>query len=485
MSTVSHHLLSFQNYHLVGIKGVAMTSLAQCLVDAGKTVTGCDVAEEFVTKPLLDSLHISISVGFENAVPSGTQCVLYTAAHQGLANPTVQLAQMEGLPLFSYAQAIAELSNQKQGIAVSGVGGKSTVTAMIVWMLEKLAPNQDEKPSFAVGVGDIPGLQRTGAWREGSPQFVIEADEYVADPTSVTRGEPTVPKMLLLQPNTIICTNLKFDHPDVYRDFEHTKQVFGQFFSQLRPNGMLITNGDDPELQELAATTCATRPDISSLACGQTQRASWWYDQYRSHRGSTSATVHHGDEQRMLELRIPGEFNVRNALSALAVVTAQGYDLPSAVAVLKEFRSTKRRFEWIGEKGGVQYYDDYAHHPHEVAATIQAINEWFPDARVFVIFQPHTFSRTKMLFTEFVAAFSQAKDIIFTDIFASAREQFDPTITSDILAAAVSSAYPQASVANLQTNVAVARYLTDTVKPGDVVLTMGAGDVYQLHELLP
>ena len=223
------HILDYQSFYLVGIKGVAMTALAQCLLDAGKVVKGCDVAEDFVTEKILSKLQIQIDAGFDHELPSNTDCVVFTAAHNGSSNAMVTKAQHLEIQTFTHAQALAELFNQKQGIAVAGVGGKSTTSAMIAWILEKTGQN----PSFAIGVGNIPGLNKTGQWLSDSKVFVVEADEYATDPAAMATGSELVPRFAFYKPEITVCTNLKYDHPDVYRNFVHTQQVFADFFCQL------------------------------------------------------------------------------------------------------------------------------------------------------------------------------------------------------------------------------------------------------------
>ncbi len=485
-------ILDHKSFYLVGIKGVAMAALAQCLVDAGKQVTGCDTAENFVTQPILDSLSISIDVGFNHNLDQNPDCIIYTAAHQGLKNPIVTYALAHNIPVISYAEAIADLANQKSGVAVCGVGGKSTVTAMIVWILEWVLthgeqfPDQSKQllPSYMVGVGDIATIHRTGKWNSSGKYFVIEADEYVADPTAPLRGEPLVPKFHFLTPQIIICTNIHFDHPDVFQDINQTRQAFLTFFRKILPQGTLIYNSQDPEVVDLVRKLIEERPDVEAIGYGW-QDSQVSLSQFTSSPGNTRAVIKvNQDEPVNLELRIPGKFNLSNAAAALVAAEKMGISAQTAALALAEFPSTKRRFESRGVKAGVSYYDDYAHHPHEVAATIAALKDWYPNSRRIIIFQPHTFSRTKQLLTEFVSSFSQAEELIMTEIFASARESSDPTTSTDLLLSAITQAYPQHQLSNLHTNEQLADYLKTHTNPGDVVITMGAGDIYQVHDLI-
>lgn len=463
-------LLKFQHFFLVGIKGVAMTSLAQVLVGADKNVTGSDVAENFVTQPLLDKLNLTLQVGFQNPLPAETDCVIYTAAHQAAQNPQVKAAQEKNIPTLSQAEAVAQLFNQKIGLAVCGVGGKSTVSAMLAWILEKL----NHQPSFSVGVGNIPGLDKTGQWHPQSDYFVIEADEYVVNPLAVQTGqEKPKPRFSFLKPDLTICTNLKYDHPDVYRNFDQTQQAFNNFFAQSQT---LIIR--DQDLDQVTA-----QPE-KILTFGTTQAADLSLTSFSSHQGKTQSRFSYQGQSHDLELSIPGHYNVMNALAAILATTQIGLEPIQAAQALSGFRSTQRRFEFIGQKNGVKYYDDYAHHPHEVSAVIKTLEEWYPTQRRVIAFEPHTYSRTKQLFTEFVNAFAQAQEVILLDIFSSAREKKDPTVSSQKLAQAIEKAHhmPTHYLGNRDE---LAKFCQTELKSGDVLLTVGAGNIYQVHNLIP
>lgn len=460
-------MLQYDNFYLVGIKGVAMTSLAQLLIDAGKTVIGSDVAEDFPTKTQLQRLNIPVETEFTTPLKN-IDCVVYTGAHQGQQNPQVQWAKENDIPTISHAQALAWFFNQKQGIAVCGVGGKSTVSAMIAWTLESINLN----PSFSVGVGNIPGLEKTGAWTD-SPYFVAEADEYVEDPT--VKNEEIIPRFHYLEPSITVCPNLKFDHPDVYRDFDHTKEIFSKFFSQTKDQ--LIISGDDSELLKLAKQT-----DKQVITVGEQDHNDFQLVVYQAHHGHAHAAFVYQNEQYDFALQIPGKFNALNSLMAIAAA-AQIDKEALTNHNLDQFRSTARRFENIGVINGVQCYDDYAHHPHEIQAAIEALNQWHPEARKVVAFQSHTYSRTKELFDEFVDSFAGADEVLMTDIFSSAREKADPTITSTKLCEAIAEKHG-VKAQNLETNEKLAEYFQTQLYPGDIFLTLGAGDIYEVYQLI-
>jgi UDP-N-acetylmuramate--alanine ligase len=450
-----------------------MTSLAQLLGDAGKQVRGSDVAEDFPTRIQLERLGITPDTQFETPLPENIDCVIYTGAHNGRQNPQVRWAQANGLPTYTHAEALGFFFNQKKGIAVCGVGGKSTISAMIVWALQSIGLF----PSFAVGVGDIPGIGKTGAWTN-SPYFVAEADEYVEDPSTVDPAKPIVPRFTHLKPFITVCSNLRFDHPDVYRDFQHTRKVFQQFFEQTDPTGTLLVNADDAVLLKLAQQS---HPHV--MTYGENVTADFRLTSYLSHLGKTQAVFEHLGRPYSFSLSIPGKFNVMNALAAIAASTLVDERALEQHA-LENFRSTARRFENKGEINGVQCYDDYAHHPHEVKAAIDALKEWYPEAKKVVAFQSHTYSRTKKLFDEFTDAFEGADEVVMTDIFASAREKSDTSVSSTLLCEAIEKKFSHIPAKNFGTNKKLAAYLREHLKPGNVLLTLGAGDIYEIYELL-
>jgi UDP-N-acetylmuramate--alanine ligase len=532
-------LLEFDHFYLMGIKGVAMTSLAQILVAAGKTVTGCDVAQDFVTAQQLKRLNLTaesgIDIGFKHQLPEETQVVIYTSAHQGPNNPLVRQAQQRGLSCYSQAEALAYFFNRKQGIAVCGVGGKSTTSAMIAWILTRL----QRRPSYSVGVGDILGLDQTGAWRPDSAWFVAEADEYVTDPDAARCGEKITPRFSYLRPQITICTNLAYDHPDVYRDLNHTKQVFADFFLQIKPGGVLIYNADcsaltqlvqqlKPQLKQrqIKLQTFGTGPEANL----QLQRQRVWAQSNQGqlvYRQLSSEELGEGASRESLRvnLNIPGNFNLLNALAAGLACQATGIELKQALSAVSGFKSTMRRFELVKYESepDVIYLDDYAHHPHEIEKTIQALRSWYPKRRIVLAFQPHTYSRTKQLFDQFVSALasleggarSQAQSksgvklshesglaadsgssakaklsphekprLILLDIFPSAREEPDPSISSQLLAQQVSHQAPQLTVVHLASIDDLAQYCQQHLQDNDVFMTMGAGDVYQVYKQL-
>ncbi len=467
-------ILDFSNFYLVGIKGVAMTSMAQLLIDAKKVVKGCDVAEDFVTKEILDNFQIKIDSGFSGSLPEEVDCVIYTAAHQGKLNPVVKAAEEAGVPVISQAEALSYLFNKQQGIAVCGVGGKSTTSAMISWILDKAGLN----PSFSVGVGKIIGMDRTGRYNPDSNFFVAEADEYVTDPTAKANGEIITPRFSYLKPHITVLRNVLWDHPDVYDNLKHTQAVFNEFFKQIDPNGVFIY----PASERFTGLTTSAGHELSYGESSEAEVVIRYSAEESA--GQTVGYINFEGREHRVILQVPGKYNFDNAAAAILASHSAGVSIEDAIEAIKSFQSTQRRFEKIGEKNGVLYFDDYAHHPREVEVVIAALKQWYPEQRAFIAFQPHTYSRTKELFEPFVEAFRDVEDLLLLDIFASARETAAPDISSDLLVSAIKEAYPDMRVQNVHHNRGLAGYLKQFAKPGDVCLTIGAGDIYQVHEMI-
>lgn len=466
-----------QNFYLVGIKGVGMTSLAQCLVDLKKNVTGADVIDEFVTQPILDSMKIKIELGFTQDLPKDTQVVIYSGAHSGKNNPLVKQAIAKNLPIFSHAQVLGWLFNQKIGLAVCGVGGKSTISAMLAWTLLKLK----QRPSYSVGVGNILGLVNTGAYQASSDYFVAEADEYADNPNEAIQGQKLVPRLSFLQPHLIICSNLQFDHPDVYHDFAHTKQVFMDFFHNLQPNGILICNFDDEQLLTLASKFRKQRKDVKVLGFGHTAKAQY---QIETHSEQSDQTRLAFDNQSFpLKLLLPGEHNLMNAAAVIAALHSLKFEIKPIISQLTKFPGVGRRLQLVKETAEHIFYDDYAHHPTEISRSLQALKQHHPGLPLVVVFQPHTTSRTKSLLNDFAESFTFADRLILMPIFTSAREKIDTTFSSKDLLDKIKHKHPSFSAALIPDLVTVATEIKK-LDQRSVVLTLGAGDVYLLHNIV-
>lgn len=329
--------------YFVGIKGVALSALAEVLHDNGWQIKGSDVAEDFITKPIIDRLAVQVE-DFSAEIPGDTNLVVYTGAHSGSTHPQVVSAQGRGIRCLTHAEALAEWFNQKEGVAVCGVGGKSTISAMIAWVLEQAGWN----PSFAVGVGDIIGLHRAGKWGSGH-HFVAEADEYATDPGSVKNGLPLIPRFLYLTPKLTVITHIVYDHPDVYRDFEQTKTVFTNWIATT--GATLITHESNRGI------IADKLPQASVLYYGEGEQVDVQILDPHVVPGQSTAKLLYAGQTHTLRLGIPGAYNLQNAAGAFLACVQLGVPADTVLSALSTFQSTSRRFEFKGiTPEGAQLY---------------------------------------------------------------------------------------------------------------------------------
>lgn len=446
--------------HLVGIKGVAMASLAVYLSQSGLRVTGSDVPEDFPTQEALASSGISVFTGFDPDRMQGTDrpdIVYYTGAHGGRDNPEVKAAIAEHIPTLPHGAALGEIMSGSRQIVVSGSHGKTTTSAMVAVLLT----HAKYHPSFAIGCGSIPGIGEAGHKGKGD-WFVAEGDEYVTDPSH----DPT-PRFLWLKPEILVVTNVDYDHPDAYPDLASVQTAFREIKKKSK---ITILNADDPNSRVLKEGSNVITYGFSPSA------------EYRiSHVGTGAERTFFTLEERGVHLgeftlKVPGAHNVSNATAAMIAAHIAGVPWDMLREGLLQFTGTKRRFEKLASSGGITLYDDYAHHPTEIAATLKAARSWYAGQRIVAVFQPHTYSRTKTLLSEFGRCFTDADTVILTDIYASAREQDTLGITGMTLVSEAAKYHRDVRYAS--DKAAVIDTLTTAVNRGDVVIFMGAGDIY-------
>ena len=461
-----------RNSHLTGIKGVGMTALALYFQDMGIMVSGSDVPEKFVTDEILKKRNIGWSVGINSDhIKKGTELLVTTGAHGGLNNDEVLKAKKLKIPVLTYAEALAEVSYEKETVCVCGVGGKTTIGSMLSVLLD----SANLSPSFVVGVGNIFPLNISGRYIKDGRNFVCEADEYVLSP-----GIDNRPKFSLLKPKIIIATNIEHDHPDVYENIDKTKEVFLQFFKKLPKYGYLIANADNKNTLDVA-----TRSRVNLITYGYEKNVDYRIQGLKFKDQKTLFSIYIRKSKKLIDnivINVPGKFNAENAAASLVAGDLLGLGHEEIKKGLQRYLGCRRRFEDMGMFFGASFYDDYAHHPGEIKVTIQASKEWFPDRRIAVIFQPHTYSRTKALFDEFSKSFSNADVVGLMDIYSSAREIYDPGVSSELLAKEIRK--HQKNCHYLGDHKNTLSWIKENVRSGDVVLTMGAGDIFYLYDLL-
>ncbi len=454
-----------QSIHFVGIAGVAMTALAVYAKERGIRVTGSDVAGTFPTNEILKKAGITTLSGFspDHVVFGGIpELVIYTGAHQGIHNLEVAAAIKQSIPVVSHGEALGCFMNGMSAISVAGSHGKTTASAMIATIMKVAGAD----PSYAIGCGEIRGLGMPGHYGTGS-LFIAEADEYVTDP-----HHDKTPRFLWQHPDTLVVTNIDYDHPDVYASLEEVQHAFVNLQKQCIGKRIIILNADDRASAVLDnSATGIVRFGFSPRSDMQVTHVG-----YGQERTFFSVSLH-GTSVGEFVLHVPGIHNVVNATAAIACCVSYGISFDAIREGLDQFGGTKRRAELIGTTKGITLYDDYAHHPKEIQATLQGLRSWYPNKRIITIFQPHTYSRTKALLEQFAQSFSQSDVVLCPDIFASAREVDTLGMTSGILVEEIAKHHRD--VRYVKDYQGAVQSLKNIASPGDIIVCMGAGDIFE------
>lgn len=454
----------YNHIHFIGIKGAAMTSLAVLAKQMGSKITGSDVVEEFVTDEILKRNKIKWNIGFsEKNIAGKPDLVVVTGAHGGLTNPEAVSASLKGLKVVTQGQALGMFMQGYEQISVSGTHGKTTTSALLAFLFEKA----ELASGFSIGCADIPVLKTASRFGKGK-YFIAEADEYLTDPkTDLT------PRFLWQNPKILIITNIEYDHPDVYQNIDEIKSAFAKLIQKLPPDGLLVTCIDNNNVNDLIKFA----PRV--VTYGRGALADWKILRIYNNAGKTNFWLEYKRrEMGHFQISLPGEHNVLNALAAIIVSLEAGIDIAKIKKILPLFTGTKRRFEKIGEFNKVLLYDDYAHHPTEIKATLKALKSWYSQHRVIAIFQPHTYSRTKALFKEFGLCFTDADIILISDIYSSARETETLGVTSAALVEEICRHHSACYYAKGQEE--VLQYLKHNARENDIIITLGAGDIYKM-----
>lgn len=407
-----------------------MTSLALAMQEAGWQITGSDTNEEFITDEVLLSHGITVAE-LASPVPEQIDLIVYSTAYP---KPTTKVRCL------TLAEALAEFVQDRGVIAVAGVGGKTTTSAMLAAMFYAAG----RKPGYYVGTSTISGLDSPGHAGD-DPYFIVEADEY-----AISKLDKR-PKFTLLSPQILITTNIVHDHPDIYPNEQATYQVFSDLVSSLKSGGVWICNPSDRLTGQILHSL--SRKDIKIVQYGSD------HELYRE-----------------LELSVFGKQNQLDALAAVLAGIEAGLTQTEALSAIGAYKGAGRRQEYHGEVQGRLLYDDYGHHPREIELTVNSFKEHFPGKRILLVFESHTYTRTEALLPEFASAIRAADKAFIMPIFESAREKGQP---HHITPASFAGLIPGA-VALTWDNAADLVWAESA--PGDLILTMGAGFVYKLHE---
>lgn len=440
--------------HFIGIGGSGMSGIAKLMAARGAAVTGSDLHDS----TLLESLRtqgIAVTIGHSAELVDGVELVVRSSAIPE-SNPELTRARELRLLILERAEALAQLLDGKRAIAIAGTHGKTTTTSMLTVALQHCGFD----PSFVIGAT----IRNSGTnAHQGSGEiFVVEADESDGSFTHY-------------RPESAIITNIELDHVDNFKDLESIDRLFDDFVATVKEN--LVLCSDDSGVQRLLARK--QRADLKVLSYGTTDDPDLLVDRIAlSARGASARLTLRGRVLGELKLSIPGRHNLLNAAGALLVALEYGAPAQELMAGLTLFTGARRRFEIKGEVGGVTVIDDYGHHPTEIEATIATARTFAGAGRVFVIFQPHRFSRTQVFAAQFASALAAADHTFLLEVYAASEAPI-PGVSSAAIASRMTTpvTYEPSMPATITSIVTM-------VKPGDVVLTMGAGDVSALAPLI-
>lgn len=463
--------------HLVGAKGTGMAALAEILAARGARLSGADVAEDFQTKEILDRLALPLTVGFAAAdLPQATELVVHSAAYLPADNPQLLTAAARGITVVSYPQALGELSRAASSIAVSGTHGKTSTAALCGLLVDAL-----ELPATVLTGTGVPNFGGSATIVRGSDYLVAETCEYRHHFDNY-------------HPRHVVVTSVELEHLDAFATHAAVVDAFVKLARSVPQGGRLIYHSENAGATEVATQVAAQRSDVELWPYGESAPGDLRVADIRMAAGETRFRLE--CLRDAVSLRVPGRHHVFNAAAAVGVaatlLTHEGRTLgateqAAVIAALRAYRGGKRRTEIVGEQRGVLVIDDYGHHPTELATTLAGLREFYPDRRLVVDFMSHTFSRTEGLLEEFGTAFAAADEVLLHPIYASARElgarqggRLGDTTDSAgrVLYERVARRHPRVSY--YPTFAAAAGYLAESLVDRDLLITMGAGDNWQV-----
>ena len=479
-----HRLHPGMRIHIVGIGGSGLSAIARVLHGWGFLVTGSDQMRSALTDALLaEGIRVQIGHSAENLeipdnVPNAGAPLVVVSSAVPDDNTEVIAARNMGLTILKRRELLESLTHDRLTIAVAGTHGKTTTTAMIAWILVEAGLD----PSFVVG-GVLQNLG-TNARAGSGPLFAIEADEYDR-------------AFLGLRPQVAVLTSLEHDHPDCYPTFADMQEAFTQFAAQAIENGPLIVCAEEPAARGLAERVSSSA--ARNLSCGSGSirgvpscarletyglgaGCTWQAENVQLNGCPVFQVRAHGRRLGQCALQVPGLHNVLDALAAIAATAAVGGSFDAAAAALTRFRGTARRFEVKGHVGGITVVDDYAHHPTAIRVTLAAARKKYAGRTVWVVFQPHTFSRTSALLDDFAASFGDADHVVVTGIYAARERDTGQVSGADIVARmrVSGTVHPDACYVELLDS--ATDWLMERLEPGAVVITLGAGNGYRVGE---
>src|SRR5437870_324936 len=449
----------FQHIHFIGIGGIGMSGIAEVLANLGFRVSGSDLKKSEVTSHL-EELGVEITEGHAAENVGDAHVVVRSTAVRD-DNPEVVEARRRSIPLIPRAEMLAELMRMKpHTVAVAGSHGKTTTTSMVATVLGTAGLD----PTFVVG--GIVRTYRANARLGKSDLMVVEADESDRS-------------FLMLTPTIAVVTNIDREHMDYYHDMDDVRRCFSDFVNKVPFYGAAILCLDDPHVQAVIPRVERRRVTYGLSAQADVSAHEIAYDQ----SFGSSFSVWRGMEVLgSVSLRVPGKHNVYNSLAAIAVGLELDVPFEKIAQALGEFSGADRRFQFKGDEAGVTVVDDYGHHPTEIKATLSAARIGAPNRRIVVLFQPHRYTRTNDLMDEFASAFNKADVLLVTDIYAASETPIDG-VNAEVLTGRIKS-YGHKNAEYVGAVEGAADMLRQTVREGDLVITLGAGSVHRSGDRL-
>jgi UDP-N-acetylmuramate--alanine ligase len=449
---------SIKKIHFVGIGGIGMSGIAEILLNRGFEISGSDLNENDNTE-YLRSKGAKITIGHFPENVNGQDVVVYSSAVNPDENPETLEARRQGIPVIRRAEMLAEATRLNYSIAIAGTHGKTTTTSMIGLILIKAGYD----PTVIVG-GRLKDFGGTNARLGKGEWTVLEADEFDRS-------------FLQLFPSIAVINNIEPEHLDIYDGIEDLKTTFLQFANKVPFYGFVALGTDDPNVKEILSGI-----NKKTITFGMSRNNDYYAKDIELQENfSKFILVQNSKIIGEISLNVPGYHNVKNALAAVAVTTEMGIDFSIIKAALQEFTGVIRRFDIKGEIDGIMIVDDYAHHPTEIRATLDAARKGW-DRRIIAVFQPHTYSRTQEFYKEFAQAFDDADVLVITDVYA-ARENPIPGISGELIAQQA-KIYGHKNVHYIPDFENIIEFLLSELKQGDMLITIGAGNISKISQLI-
>ncbi len=464
--------------YFIGIGGIGMSAAAGMAAAADFEVRGSDSKEIYApSKDVLDFHKIPYTVGYsEQNIISAPADVYIFSSGEDLHNPEVKYIYDHNLPHMSFAELLYELNQNSLRVVVTGTNGKSTTSGLMGHVLK----NVDDS-SFVVGA--VLKNYETNFYAGSGHYIVLEGDEYKSE-----FDDPT-PKFHYYKPDILVLTNLEYDHPDLFENFEAYENEFDELIQKMPEDGLIVYNADDAELTKLVH-----KSNISQTSFGIDNDADFKIENIQYGREYTTLEVLNNFSKNVsshlmgltedYKIQLPGKINVYNALAVIATMRTLGFSQEQIALELLSYQGVKRRFELVGEKNGVTIIDDYAHHPTAVKETLEAAKLRYPDSKIWAIFEPHTFSRTKATLDDLTKAFDSANEVLISEIYPAREKASAATITAQEVVEKIENKHTRLVHNKLE----ALDILKAELKSGDVVVVMAVGNFnrlgYELREVL-